>query len=90
MSTQEIAAKWANYCNTGQSEKAYQELYHQDCISVEMPGAQGYPERAEGMAAIMEKGKQWGEMIETFHAMEIEGPIVAGNYFTATMKMDIT
>ncbi|MEM6346808.1 MAG: nuclear transport factor 2 family protein [Bacteroidota bacterium] len=90
MTTQEIANQWAHYCSTGQSAKAYQELYHQDCISVEVPGVQGYPERVEGMPAIMAKGKQWGDMIESFHSMEIEGPIVAGNFFTATMKMDLT
>lgn len=90
MSTQEVANKWAEYCRTGQTDKAYAELYANNCVSIEMKGAQGFPERAEGMEAIAQKGQQWSEMIETFHGMEIEGPMVAGNYFTATMKMDIT
>lgn len=90
MSTQEVAEKWATYCRTGQSDKAYAELYDNNCVSIEMPGAQGYPERSEGMEAIGKKGQQWSAMIEEFHGMEVEGPIVAGDYFTATMKMDIT
>lgn len=90
MSTQEVANKWAEYCRTGQSDKAYQELYGKDCISLEMEGAQGFPQKSEGMEAIQKKGQMWNEMIENFHGMEIEGPIVAGNHFTASMKMDIT
>lgn len=90
MTTQEIASKWAEYCLTGQMEKAQEELYSKDCISLEMEGAQGFPPRVEGMEAIAEKGKIWEGMVEEFHGLEIDGPIVAGNHFTATMKMDIT
>lgn len=90
MTTQEIATKWAEYCRTGQMDKAQQELYSDDCISLEMEGAQGFPTRVEGIQGINEKGKQWEQMVEEFHGLEIEGPIVAGNHFTASMKMDIT
>ena len=90
MTTQEIATKWAEYCRTGQMDKAQQELYSDDCISLEMEGAQGFPTRVEGIQGINEKGKQGEQMVEEFHGLEIEGPIVAGNHFTASMKMDIT
>lgn len=90
MTTQEIANKWAEYCRTGQMDKAQQELYSDNCISLEMEGAQGFPQKVEGIKGINEKGKQWEQMVEEFHSLEIEGPIVAGNYFTASMKMDIT
>jgi len=90
MTTQEVANKWATYCRMGQFDKAQEELYASNCLSLEMEGAQGFPPRVEGMEAIKEKGKHWEQMLETFHGMEIEGPIVAGDHFTATMKMDIT
>ncbi len=90
MSTQEIATKWAEYCQSNQWEKAWTELYDVNCVSIEMEGAQGFPQRAEGMEAMKKKGEQWNSMIENFHGVEIDGPIVAGNHFTATMKMDIT
>lgn len=90
MSTKEVANKWAEYCRTGQMDKAQEELYDDKCLSQEMEGAVGFPHKTEGMEAIKMKGKQWDEMVETFHGLEIEGPIVAGNHFTATMKMDIT
>ncbi|MFK7758092.1 MAG: SnoaL-like domain-containing protein [Flavobacteriales bacterium] len=89
MEVKDVANKWAEYCNTGQFDKAYAELYDQNCVSLEVEGAQGYPHRTEGIEAILEKSKKWDDMVEEFHGMEIEGPIVAGNHFTATMKMDI-
>lgn len=90
MTTQEIANKWAAYCRTGQWENAVQELYHADCVSIEMEGAQGFPPRVEGLEAIAQKGEQWNNMVQEFHGVEIDGPIVAGDHFSATMKMDIT
>ena len=90
MSTREVANKWAEYCNTGQWEKAMEELYDDSCVSLEMEGAQGFPTRAEGMEEIKKKGEQWNQAVETFHGVEIEGPIVASNHFTAVMKMDVT
>lgn len=90
MTTLEIANKWAEFCQMGQYDKAHQELYDQNCVSLEMDGAEGFTPRVEGLDGIMEKGKQFDEMVEEFHGMEIEGPIVAGNHFTAAMKMDIT
>ncbi len=90
MTTQEVATQWAEYCRTGQMDKAQEELYSKDCVSLEMEGAQGFPQRVEGIDGIAEKGKAWEGMVEEFHGIEIEGPIVAGNHFTASMKMDIT
>ncbi|MEM7375484.1 MAG: nuclear transport factor 2 family protein [Bacteroidota bacterium] len=90
MSTQEIANAWAEYCRTGQWDKAQEELYAPNCVSLEMEGAQGLPQKVEGIEAIKSKGQQWNQMVEDFHGVEIEGPVVAGNHFTASMKMDIT
>ncbi len=90
MTTKEIANKWAEYCRTGQWDQAQTELYAENCVSLEMEGAQGFPPRVEGMEAIKAKGENWNSMVEEFHGVEIDGPIVAGDHFSATMKMDIT
>lgn len=90
MTTQEIANKWAEYCRTGRWDQALSELYADHCVSIEMEGAQGFPYKVEGMEAIKAKGEQWNGMMEEFHGVEIEGPIVAGDHFSATMKMDVT
>lgn len=90
MTTNEVAKKWAEYCNTGRWDQAQDELYAANCVSLEMEGAPGTTPKVEGMEAIKMKSEQWGQMVEEFHGVQIDGPIVAGNHFTATMKMDIT
>ena len=90
MTTQEVANKWAEYCRSGHWDKALEELYADHCVSIEMEGAQGFPQKVEGIEAMKVKGEHWNNMVEEFHGTEIEGPIVAGNHFTASMKMDIT
>ncbi|MEM8967804.1 MAG: nuclear transport factor 2 family protein [Bacteroidota bacterium] len=90
MSTQEIANKWAEYCRQGQWGKAQEELYDANCVSLEMEGAQVSAQKVEGLEAIRKKEQQWSNMVEELHGVEIEGPIVAGDHFTASMKMDIT
>ncbi|MDE0471704.1 MAG: nuclear transport factor 2 family protein [Ekhidna sp.] len=90
MTTEEVAQKWKEYCLTGQMDQVQEELYAIECVSLEMEGVEGFTQRAEGMEAIKAKGKIWEEMVEEFHGLEIEGPIVAGDHFSAILKMDIT
>ena len=90
MTTQELATKWKEYCLMGQWDKAQDELYHENCLSIEMEGAEGFPPRVEGKAGLKEKGAIFNSLVEQFHGLEIEGPLVAGNHFTAVMKMDVT
>lgn len=90
MTTQEVADKLVEYCRTGRWDLAQEELYAENAVSIEMEGVQGFPQRVEGMEAIKVKGEQWQAMVEEFHGVEIEGPLVAGDHFTCTMKMDIT
>jgi len=90
MTTQEIANKLVEYCKTGQWEKAQTELYSENAVSIEMEGAKDFPYKVEGREAIKQKGEHWNSMVEEFHGMEIDGPIVAGDHFSCTMKMDIT
>jgi hypothetical protein len=44
----------------------------------------------QGIDAIIEKGKQFNESIEEMHGGYSTAPVVAGNYFTLTMGMDVT
>jgi len=90
MTTKEVADKLVDYCRSGRWDLAQEELYAADAVSIEMEGAQGFPPRVEGMEAIKAKGDQWNAMVEEFHGVEIEGPIVAGDHFTVSMSMDIT
>ena len=88
MTTQEIADKVVEYCRQGKYQECYQELYSQDCVSIEPKGAM--MERAEGLEQMAEKGKKWNEMVEEMHGGSVGDPIVAGNHFSCTMSMDCT
>jgi len=90
MNTQEIANKFVELCRTGQWDKAQEELYAENAVSIEMEGAVGFPPRCEGMEAIKAKGEVWKSMVEEFHGVEVSDPIVAENHFTCSFKMDVT
>jgi len=88
MSVQNIANQLVNLCRQGKFDEAAQELYSNDIVSIEPSGAPN--ERIEGMDAYHAKGKAWQNMVETFHGMEVSDPVVAGQFFTCKMDMDIT
>ncbi len=88
MTTQEVANKLVEYCRQGQWEKAQEELYSENAVSIEPPFA---PQpRTEGMEGIRQKGKQWEAMVEEVHSVNISEPAVAGPYFTCSMVNDVT
>ena len=89
MNVQEIANELVAKCRQGQWDDVIANHYAQDCVSLE-PEGQDFPARTEGLAAIQAKGEIWQQGVEEFHGLEIDGPIIAGNHFSCTMKMDIT
>ncbi len=88
MTTREVANRLIELCQTGLWDKAQAELYAEDCVSIELPGSPN--EVTKGIANIKAKGKQWEEMVDTVHGNTIEGPIVADNYFSIGMSIDVT
>jgi hypothetical protein len=89
MTTQDVANRFHELAQTGQWEQVQTELYAEDAVSIEPEDAQGM-QSAEGLAAIKEKGKQFGEMVEEMHSGYSNEPIVAGKYFALAMGMDVT
>ncbi len=90
MTTQQVADKLVSYCKKADWDSAIKELYAPNAVSIEMPGAPNFPPRVEGIDALMAKGEQWNGMVEKFHGIEVDGPIVAGDHFSCTFRMDIT
>jgi len=90
MTTQQVADKLVSYCKKADWDTAIKELYDPNAVSIEMPGAPNFPPRTEGVDALIAKGDKWGSMVDTFHGVEVEGPIVAGDHFSCTFKMDLT
>ncbi len=88
MTTQEVANQLVDLCRTGEWAQVQQNLYHQDCESVEPEGTPWG--NVKGMEAIHQKGEQWASSIEEFHGIEVSDPLVAGDFFSVRMQTDTT
>lgn len=89
MTTQEIANRLVELCRKGEYETCYKELFSPNAKSIE-PTADFGPPVSDGMEAILAKGQKFQEMVEEMHGGSVGDPIVAGNYFSCTMTMDVT
>lgn len=89
MSTESVAKRLVELCRAGQFEAAQKELYAQDVVSIEPEGA---PSGAvtKGLDAIYKKGEAFQASVEEIHGIEVSDPIVAGNWFSVTMTLDVT
>ena len=91
MNIEQIAQRLVELCREGKFEQAQKELYADDAVSIEAEGtpmAAGGP--AKGLAAIFEKGRQFNESIETYHSMRVSDPLLAVNWFSVSMVLDVT
>lgn len=91
MNTEAIAKRLVALCREFKYEEAQKELYADDAVSIEPPGApQGAMGNAKGLKAIIEKGHQFNAMVESFHGGSVSDPVVAGNWFSISMVLDAT
>ena len=88
MKIQKIASKLVDFCREGNYEAAHNELYASNAISIEPKGSPA--ELVKGIDAIKAKGKQFNEMVEAFHNLEVSDPIMSSEYFAIIMKLDLT
>ena len=87
MTTQEVANKLVELCRVGNYEQAIKELYSPNIVSVE---PEGVPDRiASGLAAIIQKGKNFDAKVERFNSSVITDPIIADNIFSCAMLMNV-
>jgi ketosteroid isomerase-like protein len=90
MTTKEIAKRLKKLCDKGDWEGAHRELYAKDAVSIEPEASGGFEKESHGLDAIIEKGKKWESMVSEVHEIEVSEPMVAGNTFAVTMRMDMT
>jgi ketosteroid isomerase-like protein len=93
MTTQQIANDVAALCRQGKFEEAQNKYYSSDVKSIEpehAPRPQGSSRAAQGMPAIKQKGQMFHDMVEQNHGIVVSGPIVAGDWFSIGLNMDIT
>jgi hypothetical protein len=89
MTTQQVADKLVGFCQQGKNDEAVDALYSKDIVSVEaMTGPDGTREQ-KGVEAVKGKGKWWVENHEV-HSAKVEGPLVAGPYFTVHFNYEVT
>jgi len=91
MNIEQIAKRLVELCREGKFEQAQKELYADDAVSIE---AEGTPMAAagpaRGLGAIYEKGRQFNAGIEAYHGIEVSEPLVAQNWFSVKMVLDVT
>ena len=88
METKEIAAKLVEWCNQGDYEKPYQELYSPKIVSIEND-EEGENAQVEGFEGIRKKG-EWRQENFEVHISSASHPIVADNWFSVKFEMDTT
>ncbi|TBR36496.1 MULTISPECIES: SnoaL-like domain-containing protein [Dyella] len=91
MSTESVAKRLVVLCREGMYEEAQRELYSQDAQSIEPEGGPpGSLGNVKGLDAIFEKGKKFQESVTEVHGGSISDPVVAGNWFSCSMTLDVT
>ncbi|MDC7997008.1 nuclear transport factor 2 family protein [Gilvibacter sediminis] len=86
MTTEQIANNLVDWCNAGDFERCYTELYSPDIVSIEPHGENPV---SEGMEAVAKKGEWWEQNFEV-HAFKAEPAVVADNWFSVKMSLDTT
>jgi ketosteroid isomerase-like protein len=87
MEIQQIAHRLAELCRENRFSQVHDELYSSDIVSLEPEHTPNF--RAEGRAAIDEKN-QWWETNMTVHGTTVSEPVIAGNFFSLSMIIDVT
>ena len=90
MSAKEIAKRLKQLCEQGDYETAQKELFSKDAVSIEPMASEAFEKETHGLDAIIKKGKKWNDMVSESHSIEISDPMIAGNTFALTMRMDVT
>ena len=90
MTTKEIAERLVALCREAKYEKAQNELYAADAVSIEPEATPAFEKETKGLPAILEKGRRFTGMVEQMHSNTVSDPMVAGSSFACTMRMDVT
>lgn len=91
MNTQQVANRLIELCRRGEFSQAQEELYSQDAVSLEPEGAPGGAlGNVRGLDAIRQKGKAFDQTYEKIHSITVSEPLVAGEFFSVVMGMDVT
>lgn len=88
MTTTEVANRLVSLCREGKNLQAVEELYDKNIVSLEPEGTPN--PRTEGFEAVKGKTTTFMESVVEIHGGSTSDPIVAGDFFTVQMGMDVT
>jgi hypothetical protein len=90
--TQEIAARYHELMNQRKFVEVQDTLYADDvvCQEPEKAAALGFAVITTGLEAVKAKGVARRATIEAFHSYDCSAPIVAGEYFTVSLRQELT
>ncbi len=89
MTTTNVANRFNELAQSGQWDQIQDELFADNAVSIEPEHSPGL-KSVEGIEAIKQKGKEFGEMIEEMHGGYSNPPQVGGTHFAVAMGMDVT
>jgi len=89
MTTLEVGKKLVELCRAGKNAEAMETLYDQNIVSVEAGAPAGGPTESKGVAACVEKGKEWQAHHEV-HSAQAQGPFPHGDRFAVFFSYDVT
>lgn len=89
MTTAEIANRLVELCSNNQNRQAYEELFSQDALTIDsIAYTQG--RTTEGLANLLTNHDHFQSGIEAVHGGFVSQPLVAGNFFSVSMGLDVT
>src|SRR4051812_8421111 len=91
MKIEQIAKRLVELCRKGEYEQEQKELYADDAVSIEAPGAPpGALGDVTGLPAILQKGRDFQAMLEGVHGGSVSDALIAGNWFSIALTLDVT
>jgi ketosteroid isomerase-like protein len=89
MTTQAVASRLAELCKQGKFDEAQNELFAEDALSIEAYATPDFPKETKGLDAIREKAEKWNSMVTKMNSLKVSDPLLAGNSFALTIRMDV-
>ena len=85
MNTQQIAEDVVKLIREGKNKQAKDLFYADNIVSIE-----GNGDRLQGIDAIHQTSVEWAAHIAEVHSASISEPVIAADYFSLNIKMDIS
>jgi len=89
MTTQQVADRLVALCRENDYDRAMNELYGPDIVSIEPFAPPGKSAESRGLAAVKAKA-EWWTGAHTINEARVEGPLVADFHFCVRFFFDVT